>query len=30
MNSSQAKALVYYTFAALGGDTKAQMALVSA
>ena len=28
MNSSQAKALVYYMFAALGGDIKAQMALV--
>lgn len=29
VNSSQAKALVYYMFAALGGDVKAQMALVS-
>ena len=28
MNSSQAKALVYYMFAGLGGDVKAQMALV--
>ncbi len=28
VNSSQAKALVYYMFAALGGDFKAQMALV--
>ena len=28
MNSSQAKALVYYMFAALGGNVKAQMALV--
>ena len=28
MNSSQAKALVYYMFGALGGDVKAQMALV--
>ena len=28
VNSSQAKALVYYMFAALGGDYKAQMALV--
>lgn len=27
VNSSQAKALVYYMFAALGGDVKAQMAL---
>lgn len=27
VNSSQAKALVYYMFAALGGDFKAQMAL---
>ena len=28
MNSSQAKALVYYMFAALGGNVKGQMALV--
>ena len=28
VNSSQAKALVYYMFSALGGDFKAQMALV--
>lgn len=28
VNSSQAKALVYYMFGALGGDVKAQMALV--
>ena len=29
VNSSQSKALVYYMFAALGGDLKAQMAMVS-
>ena len=28
MNSSQAKSLVYMTFAALGGDPLAQMSLV--
>eukprot|EP00045_Choanoeca_perplexa_P011359 m.120091 g.120091 ORF g.120091 m.120091 type:complete len:676 (+) comp15606_c0_seq1:95-2122(+) len=27
VNASQAKALVYYTFAALGGDTRARMSL---
>ena len=29
VNSSQAKALIYFTFAALGGDPLAQMVLVS-
>lgn len=29
VNSSQAKALVFITFAALGGDEQAQMILVS-
>ena len=29
VNSSQAKALVYFTFSALGGDELAQMILVS-
>ena len=29
VNSSQAKALVYITFSALGGDEQAQMILVS-
>jgi len=29
VNSSQAKALVYITFSALGGDELAQMILVS-
>ena len=29
VNSSQAKALVYTTFSALGGDEQAQMILVS-
>ena len=29
VDSHQGKALVYYMFAALGGDFKAQMALVS-
>ena len=28
VNSSQSKALVYLTFAALGGDTMAEMTLV--
>ena len=28
VNSSQAKALIYFTFAALGGDPLAQMVLV--
>lgn len=28
-NSHQGKTLVYYMFAALGGDSRAQMALVS-
>ena len=30
VNSSQAKALIYFTFAALGGDSLAQMVLVGA
>lgn len=30
VNSSQARSLVYFTFAALGGDHLAQMAMVSA
>lgn len=29
VDSSQAKALIYFTFAALGGDSLAQMVLVS-
>ena len=29
VNSSQARALVYFTFSALGGDELAQMILVS-
>ena len=29
VNSSQSKALVYFTFAALGGETMAEMTLVS-
>lgn len=30
VNSSQARSLVYFTFAALGGDHLAQMAMVKA